>query len=39
MPSFDILVGLVVERSVNVEDDKIANKIERIVADTIVNPQ
>ena len=32
MPSFDILVGLVVERSVNVEDDKIANKIERIVA-------
>lgn len=39
MPSFDILVGLVVERSVNVEDDKIANKIERIVADTIVKPQ
>jgi hypothetical protein len=39
MPSFDILVGLVVERSVNVEDDKIVNKIERIVADTIVKPQ
>lgn len=39
IPSFDILVGLVVERSVNVEDDKIANKIERIVADTIVKPQ
>ena len=39
MPSFDILVGLVVERSVNVEDDKIANKIERLVADTIVKPQ
>jgi hypothetical protein len=36
MPSYDeILVGLVVERSVNVEDDKIANKIERLVADTI----
>ena len=39
MPSHDILVGLVVERSVNVEDDKIANKIERIVADTLVKPQ
>lgn len=39
MPSFDILVGLVVERSVNVEDDKIVNKIERLVADTIVKPQ
>ena len=39
MPSYDILVGLVVERSVNVEDDKIANEIERIVADTIVKPQ
>jgi hypothetical protein len=39
IPSFDILVGLVVERSVNVEDDKIINKIERLVADTIVKPQ
>lgn len=39
MPSHDILVGLVVELSVNVEDDKIANKIERIVADTLVKPQ
>jgi hypothetical protein len=39
IPSFDILVGLVVERSVNVEDDKIVNKIERLVADTIVKPQ
>jgi hypothetical protein len=39
MPSHDILVGLVVERSVNVEDDKIANKIKRIVADTLVKPQ
>ena len=39
IPSFDILVGLVVERSVNVEDDKIAKKIERIVADTLVKPQ
>ena len=39
MPSSDILVGLVVERSVNVEDEKIANNIERLVADTIVKPQ
>jgi len=39
IPSFDILVGLVVERSVNVEDDKIAKKIERIVADNLVKPQ
>jgi hypothetical protein len=39
MPTYDILVGLVVERSVNVEDDKIVNKIERLVADTIVKPQ
>jgi hypothetical protein len=39
IPSHDILVGLVVQRSVNVEDDKIVNKIERIVADTIVKPQ
>ena len=39
IPSYDILVGLVVERSVKVEDDKIANKIERLVADTIVKPQ
>jgi hypothetical protein len=39
MPSFDILVGLVVERSVNVEDDKIVNKIERQVAVNIVKPQ
>ena len=39
IPSYDIFVGLVVELSVNVEDDKIANKIERIVADTLVKPQ
>ena len=39
MPSFVILVGLVIERSVDAYDDKIANKIERIVADTIVKPQ
>ena len=39
IPSYDILVGLVVERSVKVEDDKIANKIERLLVDTIVKPQ
>jgi len=39
IPSFDILVGLVVERSVDAYDNKIANKIERLVADTIVKPQ
>jgi hypothetical protein len=39
MPSFDILVGLVVQRSVDAYDDKIANKIERLVSNTIVNPQ
>jgi hypothetical protein len=35
VPSFEILVGLVLQRSVNAEDDKIANKIERLVADTL----
>jgi hypothetical protein len=35
LPSFEILVGLVLQRSVNGEDDKIANKIERLVADTL----
>ena len=39
MPSHDILVGLVVQRSVNANDDEIANKIERLVADTLVKPQ
>jgi hypothetical protein len=39
MPSYDILVGLVIERSVDEYDDKITNEIERIVADTIVKPQ
>jgi hypothetical protein len=35
VPSFQILVGLVLQRSANAEDDKIANKIERLVADTL----
>ena len=38
MPSHDILVGLVVQRSVDAFDDNIANKIERLVADTLVKP-
>lgn len=39
MPLQDILVGLVVERSVDVDDDKIAKRIERLLVDTIVKPQ
>jgi hypothetical protein len=34
-PSFEILVGLVLQRSVNAEDDKIAGEIERLLADTL----
>ena len=35
LPAYQILVGLVLQRSVNAEDDKIANKIERLVADML----
>ena len=35
LPSFQIMVGLVLQRSVNAEDDKIANEIERLVEDTL----
>jgi hypothetical protein len=35
LPSCQIMVGLVLESSINAEDDKIANKIERLVADTL----
>ncbi len=35
LPAFQILVGLVLHRSVNVEDYNIADKIERLVADTL----
>jgi predicted extracellular nuclease len=37
VPSFQILVGLVLQRSVNAEDDNdnIANKIERLLADML----
>ncbi len=35
IPSYEILVGFVLHRSVNAEDDdNISNKIERLVADT-----
>jgi hypothetical protein len=35
IPSFQILVGLVLHHSVNVVDYDIANKIERLIADTL----
>jgi hypothetical protein len=35
LPSFEILVGLVLQRSANAEDDKIADEIERLVAATL----
>jgi hypothetical protein len=35
LPSCQIMVGLVLESSINAEDDNIANKIERLVADTL----
>jgi hypothetical protein len=39
MPSYEILVGLVLQRSVNAEDYNIANKIERLLADTVKSQQ
>jgi hypothetical protein len=35
MLSYDILIGLALERPDNTDDDKIANEIERLVADTL----
>jgi hypothetical protein len=35
VPSYEILLGLVLQRSVNAEDHNIANKIERLLADTV----
>jgi hypothetical protein len=35
VPSYEILVGFVLQRSVNAEDYNIANKIERLLADTV----
>jgi hypothetical protein len=37
IPSYEIMVGLVLERWVDADDDKMANNIERLVADTVVN--
>jgi hypothetical protein len=36
IPSYEILVGFVLQRSANAEDDNIANEIERLVADTVI---
>ncbi len=37
IPSYEILVGFVLQRSANAEDDDdIANEIERLVADTVI---
>jgi hypothetical protein len=35
IPAYQILVGLVLQRSVNAEGYNIANKIERLLADTV----
>ena len=35
IPSYEILVGFVLQRSVNAEGYNIANKIERLLADTV----
>lgn len=35
IPSYEILIGLVLQRSVNAENYNIAHKIERLLADTI----
>jgi hypothetical protein len=35
LPSYNILVGLALERQADADDDKIASDIERLVADTI----
>jgi hypothetical protein len=35
IPSYEILVGFVLQRSVNAEDYNIANKIERLLVDVI----
>ncbi|MDQ3718642.1 MAG: hypothetical protein M3298_01050 [Thermoproteota archaeon] len=35
LPSFQVLVGLILQRSVNAEDYNIANKIERLMVDIL----
>jgi hypothetical protein len=37
IPSYEIMVGLVLERWVDADDDKMANNIQRLVADTVIN--
>jgi hypothetical protein len=39
MPTYEILIGFVLERSVNAEDYNIANKIERLLLDAIDSSQ
>jgi hypothetical protein len=36
IPAYQIMVGFVLERSTNAEDENIANEIERLVADTVI---
>jgi hypothetical protein len=35
IPSYEILLGFVLQRSANAEDHNMANKIERLLADTV----
>jgi len=35
IPSYEILLGFVLQRSANAEDHNMANKIERLLADTL----
>ena len=37
LPLHDLLVGLVLERWADADDDRIANNIERLIADTVDN--
>jgi hypothetical protein len=39
IPTYEILIGFVLERSVNAEDYNIANKIERLLLDAIDSSQ
>jgi hypothetical protein len=37
LPLYDLLVGLVLERWADADDDRIASNIERLIADTVDN--
>ena len=37
LPPYDQLVGLVLERWADADDDRIASNIERLIADTVDN--